>query len=198
MLRRERFLPLQLEVAWYLTREMKASGELKDNADTLLFGESREFLEPRSRTQDRTPLVNNVVAARVFTDQHGRVYAYADPLDAEYDVESTSVPWVPVTDRLFVAITNETRQNAGELEPETQTLPQPNDALLLTHVSKPQSMWVTVDTVQEPTARRHRVSSALITLTELVPVGNSGSVTPHAVFERIVDSLNVGHRAGSV
>lgn len=176
---------------------MRASGELKADTDTILFGESREFLEPRSRTQDRTPLVNNIVAAHVFADQYGRVYAYADPLGEEYDTESKWVPWVPATDRLFVAITNETRQNAEDLAPETQELPQPDDVLFLTRDGTSLVMRVRVDAVQEPTAQQRRISSALITLDGLVRISDTGAPTPHALFESAINLLLLRGRAAT-
>lgn len=182
-----------MEIAWNITREMKAAGDLVSDVDERLFGKSREFLTPRSRTQGRTPLVNNIVAAAVFVDHVGRVYAFADPSDLDEDMrESPAVPQIPLTDRLFVAITNQARHNAEELDDETQVLPQPGDRVMLTHLKSRARVLVTIDAVQEPTAELGRISSALVTLDGLVRVIMEDGLSPHAIFESALRLSSAG------
>lgn len=150
------------------------------------FGKSREFLAGTNQV----PLVNNVVASAVYKDQHGRFFAYADPADEEFDLEPISVPPIPVTDRLFVAIGNTERHDGEARVPlEGLSLPKVAEELHLTRIDDPDQriMTVSVDRFLRPVQSENpRISSCLIEINGYVQVEHPRGVDPQALLEALL------------
>lgn len=191
MLRSQRFLPSQLRAALDIVTQELDGGRLS-NRDvlTLWFGDAREFLPSAPAV---TPLVNNITAAAVYRDQYGRLYAYADPSDWEYEVEPDSVPSVALTDRLFVAIPNALRhlsnENDRSVPLDAVRLPRIDEELQLyptEGVSEP--MVVSVHAMFEPSGAQERVSSAYIQINGWLQVKHPGTASPQACLEALIHS----------
>lgn len=188
MLRAEQFLPSQLRAAWLITRNELQSNDTLTNRDLLSrwFGDARAEFLPGAPA--RTPLVNNITAAAAYTDQHGRVYAYADPSDYEPDPEPDTVPVIEATDCLFVAIPNRVRQRANDYEQSVSL-----DAVRLPEISEELYLWpinghsvaMTVEVVEmyEPSDENARVSSGFIRISGWL---HTKRVNQHARFEALM------------
>lgn len=155
------------------------------------FGESREFLRPADSGR-RTPLVNNIVRAAVYCDQYGRKYAYADPAEHEDDPDTETVPTVPVTDRLFVAIGNRERHDGEDrVTHDGLRLPEVDEELRLTplHRRGASTMTVSVVAFVEPiNSLAPRISSGLIELNGFLPVRHLGSTDAQAILESLISA----------
>lgn len=155
------------------------------------FGECREFVRPASSGR-RTPLVNNVVRAAVYRDQYGRFYAYADPSEWEDDPDAETVPTIPVTDRLFVAIGNSERHNGEDVVThDGLRLPEVDEELLLTRLDRPTAskMTVSVAAFIEPiNSLAARVSSGLVEINGFVPVRHLDGTDAQAILESLLST----------
>lgn len=191
MLRSQRFLPSQLRAALEIVTQELDGGRLSNRGVlTLWFGDAREFLPSAPAT---TPLVNNITAAAVYRDQYGRLYAYADPSDWEYEVEPDSVPSIALTDQLFVAIPNALRHQSNENDRsvplDAVRLPRIDEELQLyptEGASEP--MVVSVHAMFEPSDAQERVSSAYIQVNGWLQVKHPGIVSPQACLEALIHS----------
>ena len=141
----------------------------------------------------RTPLVNNITAAAVYDDQHGRFYAYADPSDYEPEPEPGSVPMIRFTDCLFVAIPNQVRRQANEYDDSVELgarrLPEIAEELHLRLLDRRESqLLMTVEVVEmyEPSSETVRVSSGFIRINGLVEVTHPGRAQPQACLEALL------------
>ena len=193
MLRAQQFLPSQLRAAWQITlRELNTDEDLSnDGVLSRWFGDARPEFMPGAVA--RTPLVNNITAAAVYQDQHGRLYAYADPSDYEPDAEPDSVPLIRFTDCLFVAIPNQLRHRANEyddsVELDARRLPDITEELHLRLLDRRESqLTMTVEVVEmyEPSSENARVSSGFIRINGLVEVIHPGRAQPQACLEALL------------
>lgn len=197
VLRRQRFLPSQLRAAWLDATSRLDRGELVDDAMQQLFGAGvLEFLPEYG--VNHVPLNAHVLAAAALRDQHGRLYAYADPTDYEFDEDALYDDHLAFTDQLFFAVPASAvrayRRDEQAVDDEALQFPAADDVLRLQLVDS--ATGYTEVTVLEriyPSADNPRVSSGLVRVDGLLPVARRSPkfASPQAIYESAVRALTV-------
>lgn len=180
MLRAQGFLPSQLRAAWEIVQRDHSG--LEPEQVTRLFGREREFLESG---QNVVPLVNNIVAASVYTDHVGRRYSFADPADYDYDPDPVQVPDIRVSERLFFASPVQ-----SALDDERTPLPERDDSLELKVKWDNRAPFMTVLVMDRLTGSSSgRIASGLIEVDGWLNVPTPSGFTAQAKLEMAIMSV---------
>lgn len=158
-------------------------GDLTPEQQTRLFGREREFLESG---QNVVPLVNNIVAAAVYTDHAGRRYSFADPIDYDYDPDPLAVPDIRVSERLFFASPVQ-----STLDDERTPLPERDDTLELRVIRNADAPSMTVLVMERLAAPSgNRIASGLIEVDGWLTVPTRSGFTAQAQLEMAIIAVS--------